>query len=84
MPNSAYTYEVLLPMIHPVAALPGDVLRVRPGHDVAPLTVWRCVGGQWVPVRDGPPNYGALIVREEDDVIRALIFSGALRVRHAA
>lgn len=79
-----FTYEVLLPMVHPVLARPGDILRVRPGHPVAPLRVWRYRGGRWCAVRTGPPNYGALLVREDDSVIRQLTAAGVLALRHAA
>jgi hypothetical protein len=64
-----YLFNVLVPLIHPVLATPGDVIAVRPGHSVYPVAVVRYVAGQWVVVRVGPPNYGALLIPLLDGVI---------------
>lgn len=82
--TACYTYEVLVAMIHPVRAKPGDLLRVRPGHRTAPIRVWRRVRGRWRAIRTGPPNYGALLVRADEQVIRQLTAVGVLALRHAA
>lgn len=77
-PASAYLYDVLHPILHPVPARVGDVIAVRPGHPTHPVLVFRQQSGAWVPVADGPPNYGALVLREDDGVIRSIFSSGAL------
>jgi hypothetical protein len=57
-----YLLDVHLPMIHPVRAVPGDVIVVTPGHPVAPVAVMRPrPEGPWQCLRLGPPNYGALL-----------------------
>lgn len=67
----AYVYDVLVTMIHPVQAHPGDRLVVRPGHPTRPVVVMALdPEGDWQPARVGPPNYGALIGLELDGVIR--------------
>lgn len=78
------TYEVLVSMVHPVRASVGDILRVRPGHDVAPIRVWRYVAGRWVAIADGPPNYGAILLREDEAIIRELTAVGVLQRLDAA
>jgi len=65
---TTYLYDVAVDMIHPVQAKPGDRLVVRPGH-ARPIVVVRKMKGQWAPVRIGPPNFGALILQEDDGVI---------------
>jgi hypothetical protein len=68
----AYVYDVLVTMIHPVQAHPGDRLVVRPGHPTRPVVVMALdPEGDWQPARLGPPNYGALIGLELDGVIRS-------------
>jgi hypothetical protein len=64
-----YLFDVLLPMIHPVRAVPGDVIAVRPGHPHHPVAVVRWSGGAWTLVRVGPPNYGALLIPLLDGVL---------------
>ena len=68
-PPATYRYLVLSPILHPVAARDGDVLIVRPGHADRPIVVVREIAGAWRPIRVGPPNFGALIVREDDGFI---------------
>lgn len=63
-----YLYDVLVDMLHPVRARPGDVLVVRPGHE-RPICVVRRIGERWRLVRIGPPNFGALILSEDNGVI---------------
>jgi hypothetical protein len=65
----AYVYDVHCHMMHPVRARRGDILVVRPGHPTRPIVVSRVVDGVRRPVRVGPPNYGALLVLEDDGVI---------------
>lgn len=77
-----YRFVVCAPMLHPVAARVGDVLVVRPGHAERPLVVTRCTEGEWRAIRIGPPNYGALLVREDEGVIRQLIPGGASLATH--
>jgi hypothetical protein len=64
-----YVYDVLLGMLHPVAAAPGDLLIVRPGHPTHAVAVVRQVGGSWQLVRLGPPNYGGILVCEYEGII---------------
>ncbi len=64
-----YLYDVLVHMLHPVRARPGDVLVVEPGAE-RPIVVVRKIAGEWEPVREGPPNFGALIIADDDGVIR--------------
>jgi hypothetical protein len=45
------TYTVLAPILHPVAARPGDVLVFRFGRPDVPAVVTRPVAGGWVPIR---------------------------------
>lgn len=75
---AAYLYEVINPILHPVAARAGDVLAVRPGHATRPLLVFRFVDGRWMAVTAGPPNYGALLVREDEGFIRQIFASVSL------
>jgi hypothetical protein len=72
---SAYLYEVIDPITHPVPARTGDILAVRPGHPTRPIVVFRMVAGEWTPVTVGPPNFGALLVREDDGVIQQIFSS---------
>ena len=65
-----YVYDVLLGMLHPVAAAPGDLIIVRPGHPTHAVAVVRPIAGVWQLIRLGPPNYGALLMREEQGIIR--------------
>lgn len=65
-----FLYDVLIPMLHPVPARAGDRIVVRPGHPERPVVVVRLLSGQWEPVVIGPPNFGALLGLECDDVIR--------------
>lgn len=51
-----YVNDVLLHLIHPVRALPEDMLVVRPGHPERPIVVSRHVNGCMRPVRIGPPD----------------------------
>jgi len=65
-----YLLDVHVPMIHPVRAVPGDVVVVTPGHPTAPVAVMRpTVGGPWTCLRVGPPNYGALLTPLLDGVL---------------
>lgn len=66
-----YLYDVLMPMLHPVRARTGDRLVVTPGHPTLPVVVVRKIAGGWQRVEVGPPNYGALLLQEDDAVIRA-------------
>lgn len=75
MPVQPYRYVVCSPILHPVAARTGDVLIVRPGHPTHPIVVIRRVAGAWEPVRIGPPNYGALLVQEDEGAITPLLRS---------
>jgi len=75
---SAYLYEVIDPITHPVPAKARDIIAVRPGHATRPVVVFRCVGGAWLPVTMGPPNYGALLVREDDGFIRQIYAASAV------
>lgn len=61
-----YCYFVASPILHPVVARTGDVIVVRPGHATRPIVVVREIKGEWEPVYVGPPNYGAILVREDD------------------
>lgn len=70
MQFTTYLYDVLSPMMHPVQAVTGDVILVRPGHPERPIVVMRSMLGGWRPVRGGPPNYGAILVQEDDGIIR--------------
>lgn len=65
----AYVYDVHCHMLHPVRARPGDMLVVRPGHPTRPIVVSRLVRGHMRPVEVGPPNYGYLLVLEDEGVI---------------
>jgi len=76
---SPYLFEVHLPLIHPVAAIPGDIILVWPGHPVAPVCVMRFRNGDWFPVRVGPPNYGALLTPLLEGVVSELT-PGAARI----
>jgi hypothetical protein len=68
----AWLLNVHLPIIHPVQAIPGDVIVVCPGHPTAPLCVMRQSAGKWRSVRVGPPNYGALLIPLLDGVLSEL------------
>lgn len=72
MPYVAFHFLVLCPILHPVAARNGEMLVVRPGHPDRPIVVMHLTSDGWRPVRVGPPNYGAVICREDDGVIRSL------------
>jgi hypothetical protein len=65
----AYLYDVHCHMLHPVRARKGDILVVRPGHATRPIVVSSLVDGVMRPVRIGPPNYGALLLLEDEGVI---------------
>lgn len=65
---AAYLFDVVSPILHPVAAREGDVLVVRPGTAV-PLAVVRKKGAGWECIRTGPPNYGALLLPLLDGAI---------------
>lgn len=65
-----YVFDVVSPILHPVAARVGDVIVVRVGAPVA-LAVVRSVRGAWQVVRVGPPNYGALLIPLTDGAIVA-------------
>jgi hypothetical protein len=64
-----YLLDVHLPMIHPVRAMPGDVIAVRPGHPHYPVCVVRPEGTDWALVRVAAPNYGALLIPLRDGVL---------------
>lgn len=64
-----YLYDVLIDMLYPIRARPGDKLVVRPGHE-RPVVVVRKVHGEWEPIRIGPPNFGSLIIAADAGVIR--------------
>lgn len=66
----AFFFDVLDPILHPVAARAGDVIVVRPGTPI-PVAVMRRVGTSWRLVRKGPPNYGALLHPLLDGAISA-------------
>lgn len=66
-----YLLDVRLPMVHPVRAVPGDVIAVTPGHPTAPVAVVRWDGQRWAVQRVGPPNYGALLTPLLDGVLSA-------------
>lgn len=72
---TAYLFEVISPIVHPVAAKSGDIIAVRPGHGDRPVVVFRSIRGAWTPVTIGPPNYGAFIVREDEGFIRQIFAS---------
>lgn len=78
-----YVYDVHVEMLHPVRAKPGDRLIVRPGHE-RPVVVVRRAGGDWEPVRIGPPNYGALIGLADDGAITQIYPVYALLAQHPA
>lgn len=77
--TDAYLYEVLSPILHPVPARTGDLLAVRPGHATHPVVVLRRVGGRWSPVDIGPPNYGAILLREDEGALTPVYASDAQR-----
>lgn len=68
-PAGTYVYDVNCHMLHPVMAREGDVLVVRPGHPTRPIVVSRMIDGLMRPVLIGPPNYGALLLLEDEGVI---------------
>lgn len=72
---ATYLYDVVSPILHPVAAKSGDIVAVRPGHPTRPVVVFQCIGDQWVPVAKGPPNCGAFLVREDEGFIRQIFAS---------
>jgi hypothetical protein len=45
-----YLLDVLVPLIHPVRAVPGDVIVVCPGHPTAPVCVMQHRDGTWTSV----------------------------------
>ena len=61
-----YVFDVVMPMLHPVLAKPGEVIVVRPGTSHPVLVVRR---GTDVVLREGPPNYGALVGLISDGVL---------------
>lgn len=66
MTVTPYCYLVVSPILHPVAARTGDMVVVQPGHPEFPVVVVRRISGEWVRVRVGPANYGAILVREDE------------------
>lgn len=64
--NGIYVFDVVSSMVFPVAARAGQVLVVAPGTRHPMQVVER--GTQRV-VREGPPNYGALLHLIVDGVI---------------
>jgi hypothetical protein len=65
-----YLLDVKVPMIHPVRAVPGEVVVVTPGHPTAPVAVMQPTAhGPWICLRVGPPNYGALLTPLLDGVL---------------
>lgn len=66
LPAGTYVFDVLVPIIHPVVARPGEVLVVAPGTACPLLVVRR---GTTQVVRSGPPNYGALAGLLTDGVL---------------
>lgn len=62
-----YVFDVVVDMLHPVRARAGQVLVVRPGT-AQPMLVVR--HGTTDVIREGPPNYGALLVLLDEGVIR--------------
>lgn len=73
--TDAYLYDVTSPILHPVPARVGDLLAVRPGHPTHPVVVLRKVGGRWSPVDIGPPNYGAILLRETEGALTPVFAS---------
>lgn len=78
-----YLYDVDIATTHPVIALPGQRLVVRPGHE-RPIVVVERAGGDWRPVRIGPPNFGALIDQEARGAIRCVFPTFASLADHPA
>jgi hypothetical protein len=64
-----YLLDVHVPMIHPVRAMPGEVIAVLPGHPTHAVMVVRGEGAAWQLLRVGPPNYGALLIPLLDGVL---------------
>lgn len=64
-----YLLDVVVPLIHPVRAVPGDVIAVTPGHPTHAVVVVRWSRGHWQLLRVGPPNYGALLTPLIDGVL---------------
>lgn len=77
-----YRYLVVSPVLHPVAARTGDVIVVRPGHPTHPISVVRRVGKEWEFVRVGPPNYGGILLREEEGALIELTTSSLSLASH--
>jgi hypothetical protein len=61
--------DVVVPLIHPVRAVPGDIIAVSPGHPTHAVVVVRRARDGWQLVRVGPPNYGALLTPLIDGVL---------------
>jgi hypothetical protein len=76
MPGT-FVFDVLVDMLHPVCARAGQVLVVRPGTD-QPICVVR--RGTTDVIREGPPNFGALLILLDEGVIRERSPSAARRV----
>lgn len=69
MPDSlrgVYVFDVRHPVIFPVCARPGEVIVVAPGTSHPLLVVER---GTRRVLREGPPNYGALLHLIVDEII---------------
>lgn len=79
-----YRYLVTSPILHPVAARAGDVVSVVPGHATRPVVVIRKVAGKWQPIRVGPPNYGAIQLREEEGSLTLLVRPAISLSQHPA
>lgn len=62
-------YGVLLPIIRPVCARPGELIAARRWHSSRPIVVLRQMGDRWLPVEVGPPEFSALAELEADGVI---------------
>lgn len=79
---SPYVYDVLVHMMFPVRALAGDRLVVAPGHPDVPVAVVRFDGVEWRRVRVGPPNYGGIILQEDNKVIRLRVEASVALAAH--
>lgn len=75
-------YVVASPLLHPVAARVGDVIVVRPGHETHPIAVVRRIADEWTLIRVGPPNYGAIILREAEGALIQLTASSSSLAGH--
>jgi hypothetical protein len=65
--TATFVFDVVENIVHPVVARAGQVLVVRPGTSEPILVVQR---GTAHVIREGPPNYGALLGLLESGVIR--------------